>query len=528
MSSAQRREIVRTTLRMVVRRPRGSTAARGARGGLVSSLIVQVVAGLLIAFGFSRGADPFTVALYSTSSFMLLVAVFVVMEFATIVTGPDDLSFYTPLPVPPRAYVAAKIEVTCFFGLAFAGAYALPALVLLPLMGAPLAFLGQYLYMILDGALISCLLLVVIMGLAVRFVSYQRIRNVAAWVQFFVFFGVYGGFAVFQRLLSASTQGPRLRVSPLLLLAPSAWGPSLLRVGEGAVPAVGVALSVAAPLLLWLAAVRVVAAAYDGKLAEASVAQGHARSRPKKTGGGGVLWRSPEERGMALLIGNLFRHDNQFRMGVLTIIPVTVLYVALIVVVNRAPIIDPFTQAGRAGFSATILLYLALGFYPIYVKNALSYSSQAEASWLFHSSPADPLLILRAARRFILVYFIAPYLLLFAVAYAVSTHAYLHTAQHFVAIALLVLIETDLLLLFAPQIPFSRKPAAGRRGAGMFLRIFAGLVLLAPIYVLVYFVYPHPAAYWAALAVLVACLVAVRLTGRRYAARRLSREEFAA
>ena len=68
----------------------------------------------------ARGIDPFTVGLFSTTAFMLLVAVFVVMEFATIVTGPDDLSFYAPLPVPPVAYVSAKIGVTCLFGLAFA------------------------------------------------------------------------------------------------------------------------------------------------------------------------------------------------------------------------------------------------------------------------------------------------------------------------------------------------------------------------------------------------------------------------
>jgi hypothetical protein len=204
---------------------------------------------------------------------------------------------------------------------------------------------------------------------------------------------------------------------------------------------------------------------------------------------------------------------------------VKILNVVLIHVDNRAPIIDPFTPAGRAGFGPTILLYLALGFYPIYVKNALSYSSQADASWLLHSSPADPLLIIRAARRFILVYFIAPYLVLFSAAYAVATRSYLHTAVHFAAITLLVLIETDLLLLFAPQIPFSRAPTRGRRSGGMLLRMLAGLVLLGPISLLVYFVYPLPGACWAALGLLVAGLIVVRVTGRRYAARRLGREE---
>ncbi|HEY9593833.1 MAG TPA: hypothetical protein VHE79_05105, partial [Spirochaetia bacterium] len=236
----------------------------------------------------------------------------------------------------------------------------------------------------------------------------------------------------------------------------------------------------------------------------------------------------PEERGVALLIGNLFRHDNQFRMGVLAIIPISILYVAIIAFVYHAPIIDPFTPAGRASFGPTILLYIALCFYPTYVKNALTYSNDAEASWLFYSSPADPLLVIRAARRFILAWFILPFLVLFAAVYAIVTHAVLHTLQHFAGIAVLVLVETDVLLLFSPQIPFSRKPAAGRRGGGMLLRLIGGALMLVPIWLLVIFVYPHPWAWWTAMAGLCAAFAVVRITGRRYAARRLSHEEFSA
>ncbi len=215
-------------------------------------------------------------------------------------------------------------------------------------------------------------------------------------------------------------------------------------------------------------------------------------------------------------------------MGILTIIPITILYVGIIVLINRAPILDPFTPAGRAGFSATILLYLAVGFYPAYIKSALTYTNDAEASWIFHTSPADPLLILRAARRFILVFFILPYLLLLGAAYAVMTRALLHTVMHFLVIALLVVIETDLQLLFFPEMPFSRTRAAGQRSAGMLIRMLAGVVLLIPIYLLVLLVYPSPVGYWCALAGLAAVLVTVRVLGRRHASRRLAHAEFQA
>ncbi len=518
-------EIVRATLRQQLRKPRGSTGSRGRLGGLISSLVVFVFGGFVTGMSLARGIDPFTAGVLSSSVFMLLLAVFVVMEFATIVTGPDDLAFYTPLPVHPRAYVTAKIAVTWIFGLAFALAFALPSIIIMPATGTPLSLLAAELFVLVDAALIAGLAVIVLLGTAVRFISYKRVREVASWSQFIIFIAVYGTFFIFQRSLGGAAQ-VRIDPRPLLLLAPSAWAPSLLRLGTGPVPLVGLLLSAAAPLLLFLAAVRVVSAAYEGKIADADSLSSRAPRKVRIMGGAGLLWRSPEERGIALLIANLFRHDSQFRMGVLTIIPVTVLYVGIIIFANHAPILDPFTAAGRAGFGSTILLYLAVGFFPTYVKNALTFSSQSEASWLFHASPADRLLILRAARRFILVFFIAPYLLLLSVLYAVLTGSIAHTLQHFTAIALLVLIETDLLLFFSPRLPFSRALSAGRRGGGALVRMLAGVVILLPIYLLVVFVYTSPIASWLALATLAAVLAGVRAAGRRHAARRLEREEF--
>jgi hypothetical protein len=524
----QAREIARATLRQELRRTRGATGA-GRLGGLISSLLLYLFAGLLLAMSLARGMDPFTVAVVSTSAFMILVALFVVMEFATIVTGPDDLAFYAPLPVAPRAYVAAKIGVTCLFGLVFAVTYAIPSLILLPVLRVPLGLFLTQVWALLDGAVLSCLIVIALLGLAVRVVPYKRIRGVAAWLQFAVFIFFYGGFALFQRAVQGSAFAARIDPSPLLLLAPSAWAPSFLRLGSGWTAIAGSVLSVAVPVLLFAAATAIVAHAYGGKLAEAAIvttrARGSARRAVRRAS---RLWRSPEERGISLLIGNLFRHDQQFRMGILMIIPVTILYVGLIVVVNRVPLLDPFTAAGRAGFSATILLYLAVGFFPVYVKNALSYSTDAEAAWLLFTSPADPLRIVAAARRFIVVFFIAPYLLLLAVMYAVMTGAVVHTAQHFAMIAVLVMIETDILLLFFPQMPFSRKPAAGRRSGAMLLRMLAGVVILVPILLIVTFIYPFSWGYWPMLALLAAVMVVVRVTGGRHAARKLAREEFLA
>ena len=524
---AHAREIARVTLLQELRRPRGAARRGGKLGGILASFLIYLIAGLLSATTLAQGVDPFSLEVFSTSAFMLLVAVFMIMEFSTIVTGSEDLAFYVPLPVSPRSYVAAKMAVTCVFAVGLALVYAIPSVVILPLSGRPAAVLAVHVFSLVSGGLISCLAVTALMGLAVRFVSYKRVREVAAWVQMVLFIGVYGGFTIFQRVLSGAGSSAGIELTPLLMLAPSAWAPSILRLGQGPLASIGLSLALGAPCVLFIAALRVISHAYGGKLTESNAYAPSAKTRGKAMGGRSFLWRSPEEKGISLLIRNLFAHDSQFRMGILVIVPVTVLYLLLILFVYNAPILDPFTPRGRETFTGTLLLYLAVGFYPGYLKSALTYSGQAEAGWIIRVSPADPILILRAARRFILVFFIAPYLALLTAMYIAFTGAVAHVVQHFALISLLIVIETDFMLLFFPQIPFSRPVTTGRRSGGAFLRLFSGAIVLLPIFLLVYFVYPVAAAYWASLAGLVILMFVVRFLGGRRAARKLSSEEFA-
>jgi hypothetical protein len=531
LDPVQARLILQASLRQELRGGRGTSGLRGRLRGLFTTFLSYLMGGLLTGVALFSGAPPFGAAVFASSVLMLLVATFVVVDFSTIVTGPEDLAFYGALPVSPRTYVAAKLALLCLFALASSVVFALPLLVLGGLRGVPVGSLAAMVYALLASSVTAALAVAALLGLAVRVVPYQRVRTAAWFVQLVLFLALYAGFALLQRTLRSSAGALSIRLSWPLLLAPSAWGPALLEVGARggaaaslAAPA-GVLLSLAGPFLLLLAAWRVIAASYGGRIAEVATLtpRPKARARWRRPSS---LWRTPEERAVALLIGNQFRHNAQFRFSILVIVPITVLYAAIVLLVNRTPIVDPFTAGGRQSFGSTILLYVAVGFFPSYLKSALTSSSEAEASWILHASPADRLLLLRAARRFILAFFLLPYLAALWAVFALLSGVLFDTLRHFLAVGALVLLETDVLLLFFPQLPFSLKQRTGQRGAAMLLRLFGGLLILPPLYLLVVFVYPHPVLAWAALAGLGACVLAVRLGGERFAGSRLRRQEF--
>jgi hypothetical protein len=519
-------EITRVSFQMEVRGKRRGAGSGGRFRGLISLWLMYVLAGAFMGISVTPSSDPFTMGLIASTAILLLVGTFVVMEFSTIVTGPADLEFYSPLPVSPRTYVTAKIAVACMFAVCFFACFGAPFALITVLRGVAPVLIAGHLFSLLISSVTATLGVITLLGMAVRFVSYGKLRNVAAFFQLILFLLIYGGYAIMQRYLRG-IQDTTIALTPLLLIAPSAWGPSIFRLGNDILAAVGFALSLAVPVVLLITSIRVVSSSYAGTISEAEVFSPKiAKAKGKsKLHTHSILWRSPEERAIALLISNHFRHNSQFRMGILVIVPITLLYLGIILFVNQTSLLDPFTAAGRDSFPQTFLLYLAIGFFPSYVKSALTHSNASDTHWIFLASPADRLKLLAAARTFISIFFITPYLLALAAVYFGFTHALLHTLQHFMVITLLVIIETDVLLLFFPELPFSKPAQTGTRSVQMLTRIVSAFIAPVPVMLLVYFVYPKPLLYWIVLAALAITLVIIRATGMKFAVSRLERQE---
>ncbi len=228
---------------------------------------------------------------------------------------------------------------------------------------------------------------------------------------------------------------------------------------------------------------------------------------------------------MALLVRNRFRFDPQTRLAILMNVPVVVFMLLVTVVINKTRILDPFTAAGRASFGTTFLLYLAIAIFPSSLKTAFTVSTEAGASWLILCAPADRGLLLRAVRRVTELFFVAPYLLLMAAIFGVLTGTLLHTIQHFAVVAVLVFLETEVLLYLMPELPFSKTASMGASGAQLIMQFVPAAVVLLILFVIVTFVYATGYLFWPVLGVLVVCAALLRALGPRHAARRLSEQE---
>ena len=143
-------------------------------------------------------------------------------------------------------------------------------------------------------------------------------------------------------------------------------------------------------------------AGFTERLGETAVSPRRA-SGAAKPAAAGWLFRTGEARAMALLIRSQFRNDQKFRMGVLTIIPLTVLYIF-------QGVSEHGGLDGRVG-REYLLVGFAIMMFPAMLKMQLTRSDAYRASWIFFAAPVNRANLIRASKNVVVAMFLLPYLL---------------------------------------------------------------------------------------------------------------------
>jgi hypothetical protein len=489
-----------------------------------SMLFLYLFSGASIGPIVSAMTNSFSASFLSASAFMVLIINFILIEFPSLVTGPEDFAFYSHLPVKSGTYFLAKIAAIGFFILSFSIVFSIPIVIIHLIAHRNIAIVLGIGYAIVTSGIIGGLIVINLFGVVVRYVPMKAIQAVSTTLQFIIIFALYGFMFLFSRSIRSSASILSVSFDPLLLVIPSAWSPSIFAFNRGLPAILAFLLSIVSIPILVFASYRIVSIDFAEKLAGLETKTTVARTRKK--GVFSFLLRTDEEKAVGILLVNHLKYDNQFKLAILTIIPLSAVYFIMVFVNSASKIFDPFTFLGKYTFASTIPLYVAIGFFPFYIKSALSFSSNADASWIFFSAPFDRIRLIDATHKFIVAFFFLPFFLVFVVVYIAVTGIVVNILLHFLVVFLLAMIQIDLFIYFLAEIPFSRKYQRGRRIITLYLRMFMGFLLPVPLYIFVYFIYGNRIAFAGLVAILLIVSLIVRKAGKRVALRRLNREEY--
>jgi hypothetical protein len=506
----QWRALLRVSFKIMQRQQSHLSMGKQSR---MSNLWMGVLFYGIMGFVFAGAAAAATSA--GTAAFILacLISVFistlVLLEFGSTIVSPDDIAVLSMRPISSRTYFAARISAVGVMVLLYATAMSGPAVVAFAWRFGVHVGLA-WLLAAISGSLAAALLMIVIYTGALRHISPTKIRTVMGYVQLVLSFTIYGGYAILSEKLVVLMGAAGLPAfAPLL---PQAWFASIVALAAGETSTthwLGLALSITLLGGLIAAVGGRISLGY-AEASAAAVTEGSEKRKKGKASGLGVLrlLRHHEDRAIALLLLRQFRYDVKFKMSVLTIIPLTFLY--LYQGMQRGDgIVDPFISTG--GFGPSVLLYVAVILFPVILKNEIVRSDMYQASWVFYASPVLRGELILSVRRVITVLFVLPYLGLLTLIFFYFFRHPGHVLQHMIVLYLASNLFLQVLFIITPQLPFSRPRVVGERVAAITVTMIAGpIFFLATMGLFTYFLYPSFWLYAAGTSVMIAINMLLR------------------
>jgi hypothetical protein len=456
----------------------GANQWQGDRKG-VSVLIGMGV--FYLMFGFFMGAavwflpDLFLAGTMLITLVVFLVGTTILLEHNSALTSPTDYPVLAYRPVSSRTYFAARLTNVLVYTSAMTTVVAwLPIVALFVRHGPAVGVAGiAAVYVCTISVALGVLLVYATM---LKLFGADALKRALSYVQLLLSFMVYGGYFVFARVFEESVpQSFTVEKTWPMLLFPGTWYASYLELAAGRIGAMEVIPAVASVVVL-----AVMAGGLSSRLSldysERLGALASSTRRPataSRSAGLGRLFRAGEARAVALLVRSQFRNDQRFRMAVLSILPLTILYVFM--GISQGGLADPFDAEARQG---PALVSLAVMLFPSMLKMAVSRTDSFRASWVFFACPADRVRLVRSTRDVLVAFFLVPYLFFVGAVYLYFVPNVLHVVVHLSLLGLMSLVVLQLVTLLDPDLPFSKPPMKGSTSVGMFLLIFVVFVTM--------------------------------------------------
>lgn len=485
--------------------------------------------------------DAFLSATILFTIILFMVGTMMLIEFQSVVISPDDYTVLAFQPVSSRTYFLVKLTNVLIYVGALASLLGAASVVTFFVrhgwvVGIASA-LGLY-----GMAVFTALAMIGLYATILRYAHPNRLRRVLSYLQLAMSFAFYAGIIFGGQLFDEERlAGLAFELTPLTVLHPATWFASIPGLATGGIATLPGAAAVVAGVvalvgLFWFTTNHL-SLSYAERLGAMSSAS---ETKPLPEGKGednayalyraklssaGPLTRllrsiaSAEMRAVSTLIRAQFRYDMKFRMGVLGILPLTLMYLWMSVEDGILP--DPFVESSFAAAGDLGLLHLAVIFMPVMLMVSVTHSDSFQAAWIFFTTPSDEAKLVLHTKNLVVLYFTIPYLVLVGAIFAYFFDALWHAAVHVFLLGLFSNFALQVAVLRNPQLPFSSAVQKGQRTGGMFFIIAAAAVaVMLVLPVLLSVAYSTLAALLITLAVLLLASVAMeRAAARRVRAR---------
>ncbi len=452
--------------RMASRGGKGRSSKAAGIRAVVGKSAFYLFIGFFMAYFVWFIGDRFLAATALFTYVIFMVGLAMLLDHNAAITSPDDYDILGFQPITSRTFFASKIANALAYTLGITTALGfLPVAVFVFKEGVAVGAGALIaLYVCATGVTLA---VVAAYGSLMRWVGAKRLRSLLSYVQLVTGALVYGGFFLTSEMVSKSTlAGFTLERTAWLSLLPPTWFASYLEVAAGNTLARDVVPVLASLALLALLTTQIrgrLSLEYAERIGELSSAT-TISAAPSQPGRQARLWfKGGEARAAAILIRSHFRNDLRFRMGVLGIVPLTVIY--LLMGLRNGIAAGETTQPGQG----LAIVTMAVLMFPMMMKIHLSHSESFRASWIFFATPTDRTRLIASSKNVLVVSFLIPYLAVLGVTLAFMTQGLLWVATYLVLVGSVSHLGLMVVTVVNPELPFSKEAKKGRNSSRVFL-----------------------------------------------------------
>ncbi len=431
----------------------------GTIAGLAGQFVFYTLVGAFLAMLAWFSSSLFLIGTVAVSYTMFIVGTAVLLDHNSALASPVDYAVLGFRPITSRTYFAVRLTNVLVYTLTTTSVAAwLPVTSVFVRYGPAVGLATAA--ALLGSSLATAFSMLLAYAWMLRLVGADALKRALSYVQLVMSFLVYGGYFFVARVAARSMMSSfTLDKSPLLLLYPATWFASYLEIAAGQAGSFELIPAAASIVLLVSLAAGLggrLSLDYSERLGQMTTATASPRKASRSLDRPSRWFVTGEARAVALLVRRQFANDQRFRMGVLGILPMTVIY--LLIGLRDGSVHDPFLPAPRGGPSPVTMVLIMM---PSLLKLHLTRSEGFRASWVFFASPADRVKIVRASKDVLVAFFLVPYLLVLTLVYTYMVGNLWHVVVHLALQGLLGYLVLQVAMLMDPALPFSRPARKG-------------------------------------------------------------------
>jgi ABC-2 type transport system permease protein len=371
------------------------------KNALKSAVALNVLFSSILAIVISFTASSFFYSVITLGYSMVMLAMLILMEFALVVISPEDFPILAHRPISSRTFMAVRFSNLMFYILILGLSLNIgPALLGLVCDDARDYFPLVYLAVAQLANIFVAAAVVAVYGLLMRFLNYERLKDIIAYCQILFAFVFFLGYQLIPRLL-LSQNGAHVHSFShnWAVFLPPTWFANMIQLAQGywITPSIISASVGLVVLLLVLPLIfRAISLDYSdrlGRMITASSKKSSTHSHNHRSSSLLSLFiRDPQERAFFGFLAVMFRRNRRFKMQ---LFPQYGSIFALLVI--TALDLDNRSQINAASASLTTMAF-SLG--AAAVVALLPFSDEFAGAWIFQIAPiVDQASILRAIKK---------------------------------------------------------------------------------------------------------------------------------